>query len=781
MAKHKKTLLILALIFLPFCLYAAGLKEAYNCGQAAQMLQINADAYRDPAPTLEDILDGVSPYMPLTRMEGCKMLFRAFGPLPDVQEGVRYLIKYRDCAFTDVPEEGREAVENLTNAGLYIPEDDTKFGPNQLMTESELAVLVDRIHAYLQSSLKDDYYSWATADVVNDPDFFPWDYDYSYFSLNSYDIDAHVSWIINMFNDCLDNPDTPEKKNIAALLSTYMDMEERENSMSYIKPMVDAIWNAADFYDLMDVLADIRRETGIELFLGRNSWNRFSTVIGTDDEDDKVYDTNEFRLLSIITSPEQLIPGNFFYDNIMNQRTRLLSRLGIDEEEARASVRNFLDGLISEAYSLYTDSPYDEFDYLYFNVDNIPQELSFLPLTRYFERSGYGTDYIFIINSYECFSILKTASLEENLAGIKCDCVCKLIISLVQIVPPTIKDVIYEFQEDYYAADPGHYFSSDEDLIGLLGMIQDDVNRYYSKTEEYIQWHEKLETLCKDIKAYYHQMLENATWLSDYARQQALNKLDDMGVELLIPQDISKTLHVEYVSAEDGGTLFENTIRYLKTRYNFISQSKLSDGPDFVWSHHNCWADSMFYRNEMNTFFLCMSDFISSLFMKDQCYETLLAYIGSSIAHEISHGFDYSSMMYDNMLTPEDIDTFDARCALMADYISGYEFFPGLAVEDGYQILDEFIADFAGMKCLLSIASETPGFDYDKFFRAYANLYATSATRQGVIEILLFDEHPTGRCRVNKELSLVDEFYTTYDVKEGDAMYVAPEDRPYVW
>ena len=779
--KQKKLLLIFILTLLPFCLYAAGLKEAYNCGQAAEMLQINADAYHNPAPTVEDILAGVSPYMPLTRMEGCKMLLRAFGPLPDVQEGVRYLVKYRDCAFTDVPEEGREAVENLTNAGLYIPEDNTKFGPNQLMTESELAVLVDRIHAYLQSSLKDDYYSWATADVVNNPDFFPWDYDYSYFSLNSYDIDAHISWIINMFNDCLDNPDTPEKKNIAALLSTYMDTEERENSMTYIQPMIDAIWNAADFYELMDVLADIRRETGIELFLGRNNWSYFSTAYGIDYDTDKVYDANEFGLLSIITSPEQLIPGNFFYDNVLTQRTRLLSCLGIDKEDARASVRNYLDGLISEAYSLYSNSPYDEFDYWSFAVDNIPEELSFLPLTRYIERAGYGTDYIYILNRYECLSILETASLEKNLAGIKCDCICKFIISLDQIVPPTIKDVIYEFQEDYYAADPGNYLSSDLDQMVLLGMIQDDVNRYYSKTEEYIQWYEKLETLCNEIKAYYHQMLEKATWLSDYARQQALNKLDDMGVELLIPQDISKTLHVEYVSAADGGTLFENTIRYLKTRYNFISQSKFSDGPVFIWSHHNGWATSQFYAKEMNTFFLCMSDFISSHFMKDQCYETLMAYIGSSIAHEISHGFDYFSMLYDNMLTPEDIEEFNARCAFMADYISGYEFFPGLAVEDGYQILNEFTADFAGMKCLLSIASETPGFDYDKFFRAYADSYATSATRKAVINTLLHDDHPSGRARVNLILPLIDEFYTTYDIKEGDAMYVAPEDRPYIW
>ncbi|MGX8685953.1 MAG: S-layer homology domain-containing protein, partial [Spirochaetales bacterium] len=247
MVKLKKCLIVLVLTLVPFCLGAAGLKEAYNCGQAAQLLQINADAYQTPAPTAEEILGGLSPYAPLTHMEGCEMILRAFGPLPDVQEGVRYLIKYRDCAFTDVPQEGKEAVDNLVNAGLYIPKDNTVFGPNQLMTEEELAVLIDRIHAYLQSSPKDDFYSWATAEVLNNPIFLDVPYDVVTFKDNIFDSNKRQVWMLNVLNDCLKNPDTPEKRNIAAVLSTYMDQEEREKSMTYIQPLVDAIWNAPDY------------------------------------------------------------------------------------------------------------------------------------------------------------------------------------------------------------------------------------------------------------------------------------------------------------------------------------------------------------------------------------------------------------------------------------------------------------------------------------------------------------------------------------------------------
>ena len=144
----KKTLLtlIIVMMLLPIGLGAEAISETYTCGHAAQDLSISSNADCYPAHSAEYILGDCLPYETLTRMKGCEMLLRAFGPLPDVQEGVRYLIKYRDCAFTDVPEEGRAAVENLTNAGLYIPENNEIFGPDESMMQADLAVLIDRIH-----------------------------------------------------------------------------------------------------------------------------------------------------------------------------------------------------------------------------------------------------------------------------------------------------------------------------------------------------------------------------------------------------------------------------------------------------------------------------------------------------------------------------------------------------------------------------------------------------------------------------------------------------------
>ena len=43
------------------------------------------------------------------------------------------------------------------------------------------------------------------------------------------------------------------------------------------------------------------------------------------------------------------------------------------------------------------------------------------------------------------------------------------------------------------------------------------------------------------------------------------------------------------------------------------------------------------------------------------------------------------------------------------------------------------------------------------------------------------DEHPLAYLRVNVPVQQFEEFYKTFDVKEGDGMYLAPEDRLEVW
>ena len=182
--------------------------------------------------------------------------------------------------------------------------------------------------------------------------------------------------------------------------------------MTYIQPMVDAIWNAADFYELMDVCADIRRETGIELLLNRTLWNdyRFSYFLKDDGTSRDIY---EYGFSVGLNSVDYLVPGNAIYDNHVEKHSKLLSVLGVDEEEARTAAETYNGDFMRQLIIDYAAYPEND-GIAKINVDETAP-FEFLPMTRYLERAGYGTETVYIANSGEAEVFLHVAALPQYL------------------------------------------------------------------------------------------------------------------------------------------------------------------------------------------------------------------------------------------------------------------------------------------------------------------------------------------------------------------------------
>ena len=86
-----------------------------------------------------------------------------------------------------------------------------------------------------------------------------------------------------------------------------------------------------------------------------------------------------------------------------------------------------------------------------------------------------------------------------------------------------------------------------------------------------------------------------------------------------------------------------------------------------------------------------------------------------------------------------------------------------------------------GMKVLLEMAKTRENFDYEAFFKAYAQNWSRINTYEAEQNNLNYDSHPLHYLRTNATVQQFEEFYTTFDVKEGDGMYLAPEDRIALW
>ena len=82
---------------------------------------------------------------------------------------------------------------------------------------------------------------------------------------------------------------------------------------------------------------------------------------------------------------------------------------------------------------------------------------------------------------------------------------------------------------------------------------------------------------------------------------------------------------------------------------------------------------------------------------------------------------------------------------------------------------------------LLAIHPAEPEEDKKIILESYARLWKKLISDTYAKELLEDDVHSPAGVRVNAVVACFDEYYTIYDVKEGDDMYVAPEDRVKRW
>jgi putative endopeptidase len=168
---------------------------------------------------------------------------------------------------------------------------------------------------------------------------------------------------------------------------------------------------------------------------------------------------------------------------------------------------------------------------------------------------------------------------------------------------------------------------------------------------------------------------------------------------------------------------------------------------------------------------------------------------GATIGHEVSHSFDNMGALFDatgrlrNWWTPEDFKHFEESGAQLARQYDAYRPFPDLAV-NGQQTLGENIADLAGLAAALGAyhqslgnkpAPVVQGFSGDQqFFISFGQSWREkrreAALRQGV----LTDGHAPDEYRAFTVRNL-DAWYQSFDVKPGQALYLAPADRVRVW
>ena len=286
------------------------------------------------------------------------------------------------------------------------------------------------------------------------------------------------------------------------------------------------------------------------------------------------------------------------------------------------------------------------------------------------------------------------------------------------------------------------------------------------------------------IKNVYRGRLQQNDWLTEETRNKAIEKLDKMKVFVGYQEDVdpgTKELHLD-----PNKSFFE------------LSEDIAQFGKRYTIEHFdepidkNKWSGSAFdinayYNPESNSINFPAGILQAPFYDKNQSTEKNYGGIGVVIGHEITHAFDSNGADYDengdmhNWWTKADTKAFDKRIKAFEDQWNGLEIY-GTKV-NGKLTVTENVADAGGLSSTLQVLkTDMTKPNLKDYFENYANIWKQKASLQYNKYTMVQDVHAPNELRVNQQLKNLPEFYEAYpQIKEGDAMYLAPSKRISLW
>lgn len=297
------------------------------------------------------------------------------------------------------------------------------------------------------------------------------------------------------------------------------------------------------------------------------------------------------------------------------------------------------------------------------------------------------------------------------------------------------------------------------------------------------------------IKAYEHR-INKLEWMSEPTKAKAIEKLLALKVKIAYPDKWRDYSDLEINGIEEGGSYFQNRLnarkwghqRNLEDLGNPVDKSRWFMAPQVVNAYFNPAYNEIVFPAAI----------LQPPFYNWQADDAVnYGGIGAVIGHEISHCFDDSGARYDkygnlnNWWTDEDLTQFEALGNNLADQYSAIEILPDTFI-NGKFTLGENIGDLGGVLAAydaLQLNFEEKGRPENidgftpeqRFFMSWGTIWRTKAREDALKNQIKTDPHSPGITRAVQPLLNVDAFYKAFDIKEGDKLYIKPEDRVRIW
>ena len=411
--------------------------------------------------------------------------------------------------------------------------------------------------------------------------------------------------------------------------------------------------------------------------------------------------------------------------------------------------------------------------------------------TRYLADSGLPKVARVVVSTNTAFPKVAAIYAETPLETLKAWQAFKVADGAAPYLSKRFVDAAWTFRSKELAGQPEQQARWKRASAFMDGAIGESIGRVYVARYFPPESKAKMDALVVDIRTALKGRIETLAWMGPETREKALEKLSKFTVKIAYPdkwQDYSKLT----LKPDD---LYGNVLR--SSSYEWQRQIDRLNGPvdKGEWGMTPQTVNA--YYNFANNEIVFPAAILQPPFF-DPDADPAINYggIGGVIGHEISHGFDDQGRKSDgdgvlrDWWTAEDATKFKVQADRLGAQYSAFEPLPGAKVQGGLT-MGENIGDNGGLSLAVDAyhaslkgrpAPVIDGLTGDqRVFLGWAQVWREKSRDEALRQQVVTDPHSPAYYRVNGTIRNVPGWYAAWDVKPGDKLYVAPEERVKIW
>ena len=423
-------------------------------------------------------------------------------------------------------------------------------------------------------------------------------------------------------------------------------------------------------------------------------------------------------------------------------------------------------------------------------IEQISKDFPNVDLKRYFSKQGLDVDTV-IIGQPKSLTAVDNILKNEDIQALHDYITAGYIASAANFLSDDFINAKFELSKAISGVQQlqprwKRALSIPNNMLGeAVGQLY--VEKYFPQSSK-----DKMLELVNNLKVALGQHIDNLTWMSDATKAKAHEKLSTFTVKIGFPD---KWRDYSDLTIDPSKSYWENVKAAIKHNLDFsladygkpVDKTRWYMPPQTVNAYYSPLSNEICFP----------AGILQAPFFDPEADDALnYGAIGVVIGHEMTHGFDDQGRQFDkdgnlkDWWTAENAEAFNKLAdKLVAQFDSIIVL--GDTHANGRFTLGENIADQGGLRVAFTAyqnslngkeRKDIDGFTPEqRFYLAYANVWAGNIRDEEILSRTKTDPHSLGRWRVNATLRNLQPFFDAFNVKEGDKMFRATDERVVIW